>query len=350
MTVLSTVASALIIAPATRAQVCAGDVNGDGKVDVQDVLLVVNDALTGQCTASVSADQACTDVAMANCARLDECVANGTTIRYGQLSVCRSRQRLACLVRLGAVGTGNSPASVEQCATAVPSASCDDFDQNDVVPCQAKVGTIPLDGACTFAGQCVTANCAIVNGTNCGTCQPPNQAGNSCAQTSCSEGFVCVQDNMECQPHAALESACDTDHPCSVSLSCVTPSGATSGTCQVAGDTLGAPCDPKHQSAPGCNNSAGLYCDSTTCAAITYATVPSPCGSADNVTTVCTGAAMCFGAMGQTLGTCEADASDGGACDTVAGPSCIPPARCVVTGGSSVTAGTCQLPDPTVCD
>ena len=348
--IVSLVASIVIAAPVARGQQCAGDVNGDGKVTVEDVLAVVNDALIG-CTANVSADQACTDVSTANCARLDECVANGTTIRYGHLTVCRARQKQACLVRLGAANTVNSPAAVEQCAAAVPSASCDDFDQGDIVPCQAKMGTIANGGACTYSGQCASSNCAIVSGTNCGTCAPPNQAGDSCAQTSCSQGFVCVQDSMQCQPHAAAGNACDKDHPCSVGLSCVTPSGASEGTCQLAGETLGTTCDPKHQSAPGCDSTAGLYCDATTntCLAVTYADAPDQCGNVGGVSVVCTNASTCFGASGQTPGTCAADASDGKPCDTAAGPSCVPPARCV-TGGPTMTSGTCRLPDPTMCN
>lgn len=354
LVVLSLSALTLIQASRSTAQCCgteqcSGDFNCDGQVTIDEIITAVNNALTG-CVAPVGADQACADFATANCTKLDQCILNGTTIRYGGASTCQARQKQACLVRLGATGTGNDPAAVELCVSELPSAACGEFDLGVIPECEAQIGTLPAGAPCAFSGQCQSANCAIVNGTNCGTCAPANQAGDSCATTSCSTGSVCVAATQECQPRGAMGSACDADHPCGAGSSCVTPAAMSSGTCQAAGGSVGVSCDPKRQTAPGCDPNAGLYCDSTTdtCLATTYVTAGAQCGLVNHATAACTNASTCFGAQGQNPGTCVADATNGTACDTQAGPSCIPPARCVI-GAPTATSGVCRLPDPTKC-
>jgi hypothetical protein len=329
---------------------CSGDFNCDGHVTINEVILAVHNALTG-CSQPVGADQACTDAATANCTKLDQCIFNGTTIRYGGASTCHARQKQVCLERLGATGTGNTPNAVELCVSEVPSASCSEFDLGSIPECQAKVGSGANGAPCAFAGQCESANCAIVAGTTCGTCAPSNQIGDPCATTSCSQGLFCVATTQQCQPRGPALSACDTDHPCAASLSCVTPAGMTSGTCQVAGSILGAACDTKRQTAPGCDSNAGLFCDaaSNTCHAVSYATAGAQCGFINQAAVACTNASTCFGAHGQTPGTCVADAADGAPCDTQVGPSCVPPAVCVITGGTTATNGVCRFPDSTMC-
>jgi hypothetical protein len=326
---------------------CSGDLNCDGQVTVDEILTAVNNALSG--CLSLSADQACADSSAATCTKLDQCVLNATTVRYAGGSTCQARQKEACLARLRAPSTGNNPNAVEGCASSLPAAPCSEFDLGDIPECEAKIGALADGAPCTFSGQCQSANCAILNGTNCGTCAPVNVAGDSCATTSCSTGFTCVATTQQCQPRGALGNTCDTGHPCSAGLSCFTPAGTSPGTCKTAGSIVGAQCDPKHETDPGCDPNAGLYCDSTskTCRAITYVT-SGACGFVNGATVACTLASTCFGAQGQTPGTCKPNASDLMPCDTQAGPSCIPPARCV-TGGPSATVGVCQLPDPTKC-
>jgi hypothetical protein len=337
------------VAQCCGSEQCGGDFNCDGQVTVDEIIVAVDNLLTG-CPMPVSADQACADSAAANCAKLDQCVFNGTTIRYGGASTCQARQKEACLERLGAAGTGNTPNAVELCVSQVPSASCSDFDSGSIPECQAKVGSRSDGAPCTFGGQCASANCAIVTGTTCGSCTAPNQAGDSCATTSCSQGLFCVTATHQCQPRGIAGSSCDADHPCGAGLSCVTPSGMASGSCEAAGTSAGVLCDSKRQAAPGCDPNAALYCDPSTktCLAVSFATAGEPCGSVNQVIVACTNASTCFGAQGQTLGTCIADAVDGASCDTQAGPACLPPANCV-TGGSNVTSGMCRLPDPTAC-
>ncbi|MBI3782141.1 MAG: hypothetical protein HY270_01950 [Deltaproteobacteria bacterium] len=337
------------VAQCCGSQQCAGDLNCDGEVTIDEIITAVNSALGG-CPPVVGADQACADLATADCTKLDQCVFNGTTVRYGGASTCRNRQKQACLVRLGATGTGNSPTDVEQCVSSVPASTCSDFELGNIPDCEAKIGGGAIGAACAFPGQCESSNCAIVNGSNCGTCAPASHAGDSCATTSCSHGFTCIAATQQCQPIGNDGNVCDSNHPCAPGLTCVIPAAAASGTCDVSGASLGIRCDPKHQTAAGCNTGLGFYCNATsnTCAPVTYVTAGSQCGSVGSQVYTCTNGSTCFGAQGSTPGTCLADAIDGTACDTETGPSCIAPARCV-TGSPTATTGTCRFPDPTKC-
>jgi len=120
-----------------------------------------------------------------------------------------------------------------------------------------------------------------------------------------------------------------------------------------SGVAAGAACDPTQRTAPACNRALGLYCNaqSKTCTAIAFAANGAACGiGSDGSLTDCT-AGVCYGSVNSAtnpvLGTCKADVAEGGACDTMAGPSCLAPARCVTASGA--TAGTCTLSDPTKC-
>ncbi len=327
---------------------CAGDLNCDGQVTVDEIITAINNAL-GNCVV-VGADQACGDLGAANCAKLDQCVLNGSNIRYGGGSTCQARQKNACLARLNAPGIGNNPAGVEQCVSDLPAGSCSDFDLGNIPECEAHIGNGVNGAPCAFPGQCASSNCALVTGTACGTCAPPTQAGDSCATASCSHGFTCVSATQLCQPVGNAGAACDADHPCGAGVQCVTPAEASMGTCTIAGTSAGVACDPQRVTAPGCAANAGLYCNGSTqtCAPIAYVTAGAPCGSVNHGVADCTNASTCFGSQGSTPGTCVADAADGMPCDTQVGPACVPPAVCV-TGSGAATGGTCRLPDATAC-
>ena len=324
---------------------CPGDFNGDGRVTVDEILLAVKNALDG-CPPGITKDQACADFAAAQCSKLDQCVVNGTTSRFGGVAICQARQKEACLARLNAPGTGNNPAAVELCVQQLPTGSCTDFDLGDIPECLAKVGTREDGQPCAFPGQCKSSNCAIATGTSCGTCAEPDTGGETCTSTSCSHGFVCVEKTQLCQPRGTLDGTCDADHPCGAGLSCVTASGAQSGTCQAAGNTLGTPCDPQREVAPACDPNFGFFCDGTshTCTAETFAPAGGECGFVKPIVVACTNNSTCFG----TPSKCVTNAADGMSCDTQAGPSCLPPAQCV-TGSASEPAGRCELPDAAAC-
>src|SRR5207248_11208761 len=123
------------------------------------------------------------------------------------------------------------------------------------------------------------------------------------------------------------------------------------GTCMPAVATVGGACDPNQQSAPGCERQAGLFCNamSKSCTAVAYATAGATCGlGSDGNFTDCS-AGDCLGyTLGANAmpGTCKAKVKEGAACDTVLGPFCLPPGKCVTSSGS---AGTCTIPDGNKC-
>ncbi|MFI5366621.1 MAG: hypothetical protein ACHQ4J_13465 [Candidatus Binatia bacterium] len=293
-----------------------------------------------------SAEQACSDLAAANCERLDECIQNGVVDFYGDVATCQARQQQSCVAVLNAPGGTNTDPTVEQCAAAISSASCEDFDLGNI-PC-FYAGTRAIGQPCGQAVQCVSgAYCAIVTGTNCGTCAAPAQPGDSCMDASCSHGLVCVSENLQCQPLGGSGSACDTDHRCGPGLWCVPPAA---GTCDVAGAAVSVPCDPTGATAPGCDINAGLYCDArtNTCLPVAYASAGGRCGYVNGTYTLCTDASACIAVFGQPSGACKAAAQDGMPCSIADGPPCLPPARCV-TGNPTATSGTCKFPDPAAC-
>jgi hypothetical protein len=126
----------------------------------------------------------------------------------------------------------------------------------------------------------------------------------------------------------------------------------TMGTCMQAGTTVGATCDPRTRTGPGCEGALGLYCNAMMlkCASETFAAANAACGTntTDGSVTGCSGGGQCVGATATAMGTCKAPAADGQACDTTNGPPCLAPARCV-TGGGTATTGTCQLNDAAMC-
>jgi hypothetical protein len=125
------------------------------------------------------------------------------------------------------------------------------------------------------------------------------------------------------------------------------------GTCEMAGATVGAACGT---GTAQCAAVLGLACsgpsNGKTCMMITYGDDGAPCApsTADMVRSLCK-AGGCYTATGQAgepdTGTCKADVDPGAACDTMLGPACKPPGRCVVVPNS--TAGTCMTPDPSIC-
>jgi hypothetical protein len=301
-----------------------------------------------------SAQQACTDEAATMCALLETCVTNGAVIDYGDASACVARQTTPCLTSLQANGSGRTPQNYEACAEALAMESCpDDLDNDPAPPCTAPPGSLAMGAACAFAAQCTTAFCAIPPATACGTCQPPPGAGSSCANLdTCGPGLVCVAGS--CVTYGTSGDACSAAQPCGSGLTCVTPAKMTMGSCVVSGTMVGVPCDPKKETGAGCASSLGLYCNATKkqCEAQAYATAGQPCGEIAGVDTVCTGGAACIAVTtgdGGTAASCVAPAPDGQPCNTITGPPCTRPARCIGTELDGGATGTCQLPGATAC-
>jgi hypothetical protein len=295
-----------------------------------------------------SAQQACADDGQAVCARLDACVKNGIAIQYGDAGACLARQEPGCTASLAANASGRTTSGYEACAAVLPSESCTDYlNNNNPTACKAPAGTLAVGTVCGFSAQCVTAFCAIPPASACGTCQPPPAAGATCADLdTCGPNLVCVKGT--CVAYGASGAACNTTQLCGTGLTCVTAAMQTSGTCQASGESVGTACDPTRQTGPGCDGAQGLYCDGATkqCAAIAYATAGQPCGFVGGVFNECTGAAGCFAAAGPdggTTSTCIAAAAEGQTCNTLTGPPCARPARCLGTLLDGGTSGTCAL-------
>jgi hypothetical protein len=294
-------------------------------------------------------DQACTDVATAHCARLQSC-SNGARITrdFGDFSTCVVRERLGCLSALAAPSTGQSAATEEACAAALPSQDCNDLYLARGSSC-AVSGALADGAPCAFNGQCQSSYCVHDKNAACGVCGQPPAAGASCANDFCARGQFCDSVTSACAAGAGDGNPCNRMTPCGPGSSCVGATMTTSGTCQPAASQPTAACDPRQRSLPSCDPNQGLSCNtlSLTCTAIAYVDDGQPCGVlADGSTAGCKGGGLCVIATGQTVGTCKAPAPDGAACDLVAGPPCLFPARCAVAGG---TAGTCVVPVGAAC-
>lgn len=161
---------------------------------------------------------------------------------------------------------------------------------------------------------------------------------------------------MTCADVGILNGSCDTNDPCGNGLSCVgVSSTSTQGTCEVALGTAGAACGGGAM--PSCNGSLGLACvgpsGSKTCVSIDYVGDGMPCGNLSNTSFALCKAGTCYTttgvASGSQTGTCKLDAIEGAACDTVLGPSCMTPARCVTVSDGGGTSGLCTLPTGRTC-
>ena len=317
--------------------------------------------LPGLAGCGTSAATACSDAATARCTQRASCT-NGVSVTkvYGDMTTCLAREKLSCLDALAAKATGNTPDRVEMCVTAIKTESCADFfSGNTPVPC-VNVGTLADANACAFAGQCSSSYCTGLTNAACGSCGTALASAADCSNGgTCERGQTCftspgAASTTTCVTEAAAGAACTRDAPCATGLSCVGMlANGGSGTCTTAVNTAGAACDPTLRTGPTCDRSLGLFCNATskTCTAITFAATGSACGVGSDGNLIDCSAGNCYGSVvGGTapmMGSCKADAADGAACDSSAGPACVAPARCVTTAGS--TAGTCMLSDATKC-
>jgi hypothetical protein len=318
------------------------------------LVVACNGSSGGASTSGVSAAQACADNAHQRCLQLQACSSTDVQLRYGDEGTCETRETYSCTEALAEPLIGNTPSAVEACAGEYAGWACADYedDQNPPQACQQQLGPVIDGGPCALDGQCVSGFCAIAPGSACGTCAEVPAAGASCAQlTSCGPTLACTLDTHACVVIGVRGAACGRGAICGIGLSCVGANPATGahGTCQIAGDTTGAACDPVQKTHPGCDRDAGLVCNSMskTCQPVVVAPAGQPCG--DDVggqAVYCQANGFCTGATATTPGTCTAAAADGAACDWANGPGCVIPARCIGTSG---TSGTCQYSGDQSC-
>jgi hypothetical protein len=337
----------------------------------------------------VSIQQACSDVAQARCNQRSECsLPQGTTgtgfnvlENYGDMTTCLAREALACQNGLSAPQTGNSPATVEKCVVAFSSYTCADFFDNQPPSACTPTGPLATGATCTFNGQCASGFCNGRKDSACGTCGPPPKIGDDCSTSTCVRGARCVASDSICAAVVIQDGICDETHPCERGLSCLRASAsATTGTCEPASAQVGVSCGGTIPGTdgglmPGCDSTRGLYCGgprgAKTCMPVGYAGTttaadggitaadggaagPTPagttCGQLPDGTRVGCAAGTCMTstgvATGSDMGTCQPFAGDGQPCDTMLGPGCMSPARCVTTSG---TAGTCVVPTASMC-
>jgi len=303
----------------------------------------------------LSAMQACSDLANAMCGKRASCTNDtGITRANGDMSTCIAEEQQMCMLALSAKDTGNSPANTEKCVAAIGGWTCTDFLNGAPPAACTPAGTRATSMPCAFNGQCESAFCLRDKTSVCGTCQAPPSVGDACLDGQCGHGQTCVGSPRTCQALVAVNQPC-TGQTCSALLNCVANDVVNmgAGTCEMAGTTVGAACGA---GTAQCAGVVGLACSgpaaSKTCMMMTYGDDGAPCGpsSADMVRSGCK-AGGCYTATGQATeadnGTCKADVDPGTACDTMLGPACKPPGRCVVLPNS--TAGTCMTPDPSIC-
>jgi hypothetical protein len=298
---------------------------------------------------------ACAALAKSVCGELQMCNPYVLDGDYGDEPTCETRQVLNCTNALAAPSTGATASSENACAMADMSLSCsDDLNHVTPAPCNVQPGTAANQSACAFSGQCQSAFCAISPGAACGVCATPPMPGSSCANlTTCGTGLVCS--GGLCEAYVASGGACGKNAPCGAGLSCVGETATAMGKCMTAGNTVGATCDPLLKTGGGCDRDLGLTCNTVTkkCATIVKAMPGQNCGN--NVGTKTAGYQIveCGGGGAATCAQnkCVQVAGDGQACDTVAGPDCMAPARCIgmAAGDAGGTTGMCGVPDGTKC-
>ncbi len=148
-----------------------------------------------------------------------------------------------------------------------------------------------------------------------------------------------------------VNGMCNKATPCAAGLSCVGATATTMGTCKPAPSAVDAACDSTATTLPKCDQERGVACSTVTnrCVSITYASDGMPCGvMSDGLVVSCGRNGICDRAKGSATGTCKAAVAEGAACDTKAGPPCLPPANCI-TGASTVTSGICRIIDASTC-
>jgi len=256
-----------------------------------------------------------------------------------------------CVGTLGATDTANTPVHTEGCAQATPDQTCDDYFLGNVpTACMPPSGPRDAGSDCAVSGQCATAYCLVPKTTVCGACNEPPGLGASCFNNDCGPGFLCDKVSVLCVAPVAASGACDDSSACAPGLTCLGNTNTALGAC-VALATLGASCDLANGGSR-CDSRMGLYCNTVAgkiCAVVATASASQVCGTVDGGVIDCLAQSFCEKPADSAAGTCVAPAGDGDACDTLNGPICTAPSRCVFTAEGGTT-GLCQPPAPQGCN
>jgi hypothetical protein len=299
---------------------------------------------------------ACSDLATAQCTKLETCSSIIMQIKYGSVATCEARAIEVCMNALAAPETGNSAATTEACVQAYPSWACSDYFNNVNSPtaCAQPTGKLANGKACAFPAQCVTGYCDVPATAACGVCAPAPSPGQSCATlASCGQGLLCLGAAKVCETYGVAGASCSADVPCGAHLSCIgsEPLKTIAGHCEPSTAMIGARCDPTLDHGPGCDFDSGLVCNNKTklCEQMSVSQQGGPCDSENEQYTPCGTGGKCSTSEAGATGICAGAAADGKACSiSSAGPTCLAPARCIVTSSGS-TSGTCQIPTASAC-
>jgi hypothetical protein len=296
-----------------------------------------------------SATAACATIALDRCTKVMTCSPPDLQKQFGTEQVCLTREQLACGDNVNAVDTGATPEGILACAAALTAESCAVF-LSPGAP-SACIFTGPNSGTCSFESQCGTQFCAVGAHAQCGLSEAYPVVGTSCVDSECGEkGLVCDKNTSKCAQPALQNQTCNPTIPCAHALACVGSINGSNGRCELEVTTLGGSCDFTRRNLPSCNIDVGLTCSHATnkCVMQPIVAAGKTCGQVNSIDTACIGGTHCFIPRNQTSGKCVADAPEGMACNTSAGPDCFFPARCMWSTATGPT-GTCQLPGTTSC-
>jgi len=272
--------------------------------------------------------QSCQDYGAALCGAYFRC-ATSFAVVYEDEAACSAAFHRTCMDSFDR-STAASIATVDACAPAISSATCDDLWTVGVPACDRLYGSLQPGAACRGGAECSSGYCDGVTTTACGLCVSRGGIGSSCSNSVCEPGLTCAANEI-CVNYATRGTSCDANHPCHLNDACV------AGTCQ-ARRAAGATCSTSDE----CEVLNSAVCLRGTCTVFQTAQPAEECGS--SVLKLCAANGFCRGATSTMPGTCVAAAQEGQACSATEGPKCEKPLGC-----SSLT-NTCKfLVGPDFC-
>ncbi len=304
---------------------------------------------------------ACNDYAAIICAKLDSCTGNvNVAENYSSTDECIVREALSCITSLDAPDNAASAAGIERCGAGIMAGSCGDFfDHTNLPVVLHRAPRAAAERSRVRLQRPVRQHLVLPAGQR--DVRHLHHAGPRPApparSTATAAGRACTARAAlkTCEPVVAPGSVCDATHLCPYEESCVVPDGGTSGLCTVRG-ALGSrlrrqadqgaalrqrlrlllPVGDRHLRA----DHRRLHRSD-----VRHARRRGGQRRARSVAqAVCYGGTDCFPTT-TSSGFCTPPAADGQPCDSVLGPSCENPARCVPKNpaNDASTAGTCLV-------
>lgn len=268
---------------------------------------------------AVTAEQACEQLAGAQCDALERCSTKDLLSAYaGDKALCVSRNKAVCVGSLKLSGVTVTLAALTACAAAEKALACPGyFDPAPPAACDFR-GSKENGSACALGMECKSGVCLSIGASGCGLCVAQPTEGDSCGAESGCGRLPCADDGT-CTQYGLLGAECDdTYFPCNPAYYC------DPGTDQCTEwSAAGASCQFAY-----CDALAALDCsESETCV---------PGATTDEEGADCL-SAFCKGTYCNGLFKCHAWTPDDGDC----GIPCQPPATCQ-SGKCRLAPATCQ--------